>query len=125
MDINNLEPKQIEALISMLQSMLPKEVADSSAETHTPKKQNNKKPRTNKKKISTNKFESMAEFNMHKSDTSIDKKLSQFPPVPRNREFNKLSVVCRTCGRKEEVSATLCESTDRYLCNRCCARGNT
>jgi lysyl-tRNA synthetase class I len=116
MEINNLSPEQIQQMISMLQSMLP-------TETKPKTKRNNKKNSvTTKKPKRHNKFEDMQEFALHKEDCEIDKKLSKFPPVPRTRHFEPISVVCMMCGKSEKVSPNIVDSIDRYKCNKCCSR---
>lgn len=135
--LNN--PEQIKNLISLLQSMLP----DTSDQTPTTSKKSKKKSvksqyqenedSTSKfnTKIKTknkrspqpstiNKFEKMSEFNMHKDDREVDKKLAKHPPVARTRDFEPVSVICRICGKKEDVSPALVyEGPSRYKCNNC------
>lgn len=121
-NLENFDPNQIKQLIGLLQSMLPE-----------PKKTSKKKPADTKTKNKTvtrskrvtdndreNKFLSMPEMNMHKSDTLIDKQLNKFPPTPRSRDVSLVKVICRVCGKKDEVSPKLIpESVDRYKCNNC------
>lgn len=135
--LNN--PEQIKNLISLLQSMLP----DTSDQTSTTSKKSKKKSvksqdqenedSTSKfnTKIKTknkrspqpstiNKFEKMSEFSMHKDDREVDKKLAKHPPVARTRDFEPVSVICRICGKKEDVSPALVyEGPSRYKCNNC------
>jgi hypothetical protein len=119
MDLNlNLnDPEQIKKLITALQGLLPSdqeqgEVVESKIKTKTSRASSNKK--------SKNKFLEMAEKDMHKSDSAIDKKLSVSPPTPRNRKFIPLEVRCRSCGKMEKVNpAMVPESKDRYKCNKC------
>lgn len=118
--MDNLTPDQIQAMITMLQNMLPK--------TEEKKEENfvqtggvkNKKRKLDNKEKNVNKFNSMPEKNLHKDDSLIDKKLSTQPPVPRARRFSLIKVVCRVCGKREEVSPGLIQdSVDRYKCNKC------
>lgn len=135
--LNN--PEQIKNLISLLQSMLP----DTSDQTSTTSKKSKKKsvksqdqenedsPSKFNTKIKTknkrspqpstiNKFEKMSEFSMHKDDREVDKKLAKHPPVARTRDFEPVSVICRICGKKEDVSPALVyEGPSRYKCNNC------
>jgi len=124
-DLENLDPNQIKQLIGMLQKMLPNK--EDIAKKNTKKKN---KPKSSLKTVSRskrvidqkreNKFVDMPEMSMHKSDTLIDKQLQKFPPTPRSRGFSLVNVVCRTCGKKEQVSPKLVpESIDRYKCNNC------
>lgn len=123
-NLENLDSNQIKQLIGLLQQMLPKteEKTKSKKKKSVPKKQ--LKTVTRSKRVTDaereNKFMSMPEMNMHKSDTSIDKQLSRFPPTPRSRNFALVPVVCRVCGKSDEVSPKLIpESADRYKCNNC------
>ena len=117
MDLNlNLnDPEQIKKLIMALQGLLPsedEEVVESKIKTKT--------SRASSKKKQKNLFLEMAEKDMHKSDSAIDKKLSINPPTPRNRKFTPIEVKCRSCGRTEKVNpAIVPESRDRYKCNKC------
>lgn len=111
--MDELNPDQIKQMIKMLQGML---------EPTKPK--NIKKPkRINNKKITPskiNKFDEMAEKNMHKEDTIIDKKLNIYPPSPRARSYKPISVQCRVCGKKDSINPSLLhDSIDRYKCNKC------
>jgi hypothetical protein len=125
MDNNiNLDPQQIQQMILMLQSMLPKQdLSESSEQQDTATKSKKKSPRTNNISIpkpSNNKFDSMPEMRMHKEDIAIDKKLIVQPPVPRARSFNFVKAICRVCGKKESVNPVLItDSIDRYKCNKC------
>lgn len=115
----NVEPEKIQALISILQSMLAPDNSEATTEEKPVKtkiKSNNKKIT---KTISSNKFDSMPEMRMHKEDISVDKKLAVHPPVPRARPFELLSVQCRVCGRKENINPALLSDYDRYKCNKC------
>lgn len=120
----NVEPEKIQAMISILQSMLTQQ--DNSDETEqevSPQKskQSSKKKISGSKtkKQSINKFDSMPEMRMHKEDITVDKKLAVHPPVPRARPFELISVQCRVCGRKEEINPVLLTDYDRYKCNKC------
>jgi hypothetical protein len=117
MDLNLNNPEQIKQLIAALQMLLPKGEAeeepmqDSKIRTKTSRSTN---------KVGKNLFSDMPEKNMHKADIEIDKKLNVHPPTVRNRKFQFVDVVCRTCGKKEKVSpAIVPESVDRYRCNKC------
>lgn len=135
--LNN--PEQIKNLILLLQSMLPdtedrtpiankkskkKSIKSQDQEIEeTPSNFNTKIKTKNKRSpqpSTVNKFEKMSEFSMHKDDREIDKKLSKHPPVARTRDFEPISVVCRICGKKEDVSPALVyEGPSRYKCNNC------
>ena len=117
--MDNLTPEQIQSMIAMLQNMLPKSEEQNNDFVSKPAKI---KQRKQKSTIdhTTNKFNSMPEKNLHKEDTAIDKKLRVEPPVPRTRRFNLIKVICRVCGRGEEISpGLLIDSPDRYKCNKC------
>lgn len=124
MEINFSDPEQIKQLISALQNMLPKtdiknDAEDSEDEIYSESKIKTKttKLRSSKQK---NKFVDMPERNMHKSDSAIDKKLAINPPTPRNRKFVPVNVICRICGKQEQVNpGVVPESIDRYKCNKC------
>lgn len=130
------DPEQIKNLISVLQSLLPKD--EEPIKKSLPKRKNKKDKETSSHndfvlndKIKTkgrrsiqssyiNKFEKMSEFRMHKDDSEVDAKLAKHPPVARTREFEPVSVVCRICGKKEIVSPSLVhEGPSRYKCNNC------
>lgn len=118
--MDNLTPEQIQAMIIMLQNMLPKEEAQNQENNFkvNNKKTSNKKTKSQDKSV--NKFNSMPEKNLHKDDSAIDKKLCIQPPVPRARRFSLIKVICRVCGKREEVSpGLLVDSPDRYKCNKC------
>jgi hypothetical protein len=129
MDPNELlnNPEQVKLLISMLQSLLPPQAEQNDTNKNVTKstigQSKIKKSKKNKSATATtNKFESMAEFRMHKEDTVIDKQLAKHAPVERTREFEFVDVVCRICGRKESVPPHLVfEGPTRYKCNRCSA----
>ena len=126
MDNINLDPQQIQQMILMLQSMLPKQEEQDSKKTATEKLKQKPKRRqeTNNKNetltVRENKFDSMLEARMHKEDIAIDKKLSIMPPVPRARPFELVDAICRVCGKRERVNPVLISDTlDRYKCNKC------
>lgn len=122
MDLNDLakNPEQIQALITLLSSLLPKnqEIED---EDHDDNKHNIKTKKVKRDKTkSVNKFLTMPEAKMHKEDTAIDKLLQVHPPTVRQRKAQLVKVQCRVCGKKETVAATLAtESRGRYKCNGC------
>jgi hypothetical protein len=121
--MDNLSQEQIKEMISLLQSMLTKDVPSGItddepkiAESNYSIKTRDKKPRVS----SINKFDSMTEANLHKDDVEIDKKLAKYAPTPRVRKFQPISVVCRICGKKESISPTLIhDNVERYKCNKC------
>lgn len=124
MDLNLSNPEQIKQLITALQALLPAEKTTDQPPPKKTKHKNNIKTKKTKSgntdNDSENKFLSMPEMNMHKSDTRIDKKLSQHPPTPRNRPFKYIDVTCRSCGKKDKVNPKILpESADRYKCNNC------
>ena len=137
MDPNELlgGTEQIKVLISLLQKMIadtdnnktekpdvvPKE-RTTTIKTKNRKRVSDQSKETKSKnnQTSTNKFESMSEFRMHKDDSLIDKKLSKIEPVARMREFDFIDVVCRVCGKKENIApALLFDIPSRYKCNNC------
>jgi hypothetical protein len=124
-NLGDLDPNQINQLIGLLQQMLPKSEDESKkSKSKTKVKEQKFKTVTKSKRIvdqeRENKFLSMPERNMHKSDSVIDKKLNKLPPTPRSRKFSLINVTCRICGKTDEVSPKLLpESADRYKCNNC------
>ena len=121
-------PEQLKKFIAALSSLLPPE------ENNVPEKPKAKKTRTTKKttrkttnKTRTseerhNKFLDMAENNMFKEDPKVAKKLYNQPPMKRRSKKAKLSVTCRICGKREEISSSLLYGDkDRYKCNKCCS----
>lgn len=128
--MGDVSKKQLLEMMKMMQSMI-ENISDEGDEVV-------EKPKTRKKKIAKkpkskiqpkgvivpdrpNLFDEMPERNMHKSDTAIDKKLNQHPPTPRSRKFSTVSVVCRICGKKENMAPSLVpEDISRYKCNKCC-----
>lgn len=114
--MDNLTPDQIKQMIGMLQMML--QSSDNDTETKPTKSKNikSKKPKASK----INKFDAMAEKNMHKEDAIIDKKLNIYPPSPRARSYKPLQVQCRVCGKKDSINPRLLpDSIERYKCNKC------
>jgi metal-dependent hydrolase (beta-lactamase superfamily II) len=119
----DLTPEQIQQMIVMLQSMLP-----SKEETNNPKDDpsNDEFVSTIKtKKVSAkksnfkNKFNNMAERNMHKEDVEIDKRLIVNGPTPRRKTNSLTEVQCRVCGKKDTVNANMLVDKTRYKCNSC------
>ena len=115
-----LDKDDIKALIAILQKGLM-DNDDSEEEESRPvaKKRKTSSPTKPKKKKTTNKFNSMAEFNMCKEDIEIDKKIRKPPPSARNRPFDFIKVQCRVCGKSEKVAPSLVETIERYKCNKC------
>lgn len=127
MDLNLTNAEQIKQLINALQALLPNEQNETKP-TKTAKKSNSNNIKTKRSKsgnkktgdVIQNKFLEMPEINMYKSDSKIDKKLSQYPPTPRNRPFRYIDVKCRVCGKIESVNPKILpESAERYKCNKC------
>lgn len=115
-----LDKDDIKALIAILQKGLVDEEDDQSEIEEKPKVKSVKtKSSITKKKKTSNKFESMAEFGMCKEDVEFDKKIRKPPPSPRNRKFDFIKVRCRVCGKQEKVAPMLVESIERYKCNKC------
>lgn len=119
----NVEPEKIQAMISILQSMLesennPKEIQDAPQQ-----KAKEVSFVTKKESFAShiNKFDKMIEKNMHKEDIAIDQKLNTQPPIARSRTYNPISVKCRVCGKQEQISPQLIPSAEleRYKCNKC------
>jgi hypothetical protein len=127
----NVDPEKIQAMISILQSMLTSDSTNnSSSETiavqepaiQTKPIQNNFSTKSkNNFSGHYNKFDSMSEKNMHKEDVAIDQKLRTQPPVLRNREYQPVSVRCRVCGKQENVNPQVLTGSEleRYKCNKC------
>jgi uncharacterized metal-binding protein YceD (DUF177 family) len=126
MDLNELQnnPEQIKSLINLLQNLLE---ANNTPHNDTKTKEEEystlpAKEKLNRKNIvQENKFLSMPEKDMHKDDTQVDKVLCKHPPVARSREFTRIKVKCRVCGKEEEVNPGLVYDLrdNRYKCNRC------
>lgn len=126
MDLGKLQedPEKLKQLISLLSSLLPEDEEDEeSADTKTKKKKSdpikNNSRKLNTKSTRENRFLDMPESGMHKEDCIIDKKLQKYPPTLRNRPVNFVKVKCRVCGKSEEISENVVDSTDRYKCNNC------
>ena len=118
----NVDPDKIQAMISILQSMLetPEPPSAPVAQDHNPEKFTQIKPSI-KNTNTWNKFDKMMEKHMHKEDIAIDKQLAIHPPVPRTRIYEPISVKCRVCGKTEEINPQVATSAeiDRYKCNGC------
>lgn len=110
-----LDNDDIKQLIAILQRGL---IDDNNGDS-VKKASKARSKKTKEKPARENKFEDMAEFRMHKSDTEIDKKLQKFPPVPRDRDYKPAVVTCRVCGKQESIDPALVESAERYKCNKC------
>jgi|688.fasta_scaffold207819_2 hypothetical protein len=134
MDNISLDPQQIQQMIQLLQAMLPpagqpSTTTDGTDNSTTPPKRKPRKKTANSathdikaKPLRENKFDQMAELNMHREDIAVDKKLAIQPPVPRARKFRMLKATCRVCGRTEDINPVLItDSLDRYKCNKCSA----
>lgn len=129
MDNIQLNPEQIQQMILMLQQMLPANTQQGKSRKSKKTKTSSENEKVNPiktKKINMtnqhheNKFLEMSEMSMHKSDALIDKKLNKFPPTPRSRPFELVTVKCRVCGKTEDVHPKLVlDSVDRYKCNNC------
>lgn len=116
--MDNLSPEQIQQMITMLQSMLPKTDHDQpkTEEQHTIKTKPSKKP----SREFVNKFDEMLESNLHKDDVIIDKALTKHAPTPRMRKYVPVDVKCRVCGKNEQINpALLNDMPERYKCNVC------
>jgi len=124
-----LSESQIKQMIGMLKAMLPEDEAKAEKSVATAPQATKAVPIKNagpdyRNNQHYNKFEDMAERNMYKQDTEIQKKLSQYDPVPRTRQASMVDAKCRMCGKTETVSAQLLhEGAARYKCNDC-ARGS-
>ena len=112
-----LDKEDIMALIAILQKGLTDDEPELQYEDEVPKPKKKTKAKNSSK---PNKFDSMGERNMHKSDTEIDKKLwGNNKPSDRGRPSSMISVRCRVCGKNEDVSSGLVDSVERYKCNKC------
>ena len=112
MELDDLDPKQIKALMSMLASMLPKSEDDDEEDESS-------KVKAPKGKKRVNLFDKIDTSKLHKDDTEIDKILLNKEPSPRMREFELVSVTCRKCGKVEEVNPGYVVDKRRYKCNEC------
>lgn len=121
--MDNLTPEQITQMISLLQSMLPKQNEETNEAPPQESRSHISSIKTvNRKPVISgeNKFDQMMESKMHKEDVEIDKKLSKYEPTPRVRKFQPVLAKCRVCGKTEEVSPSLLfEGAERYKCNKC------
>jgi hypothetical protein len=116
-----LDNDDIKALIAILQKGLAN---DETPEPKTSTKKIKSVPKRKNKTVNdhdgTNLFDTMSDRNLHKEDIEFDRAVRKFPPTPRNRSFTPVTVVCRSCGKKEEVNPVLIhDSVDRYKCNKC------
>jgi hypothetical protein len=119
--MDNLTPEQIKQMIQMLQSMLPKDVSKAEeAEDEFVSTIKTKKVSAKKSNFK-NKFNDMAEKNMHKEDIEIDKKLHTADPTPRRKNNALTEAQCRVCGKKEIINAGLIIDKNRFKCNDCSA----
>lgn len=116
MELDNLDPKQIKALIGLLSAMLPKSDEEEIEEEPVIKSRSSK---VKKGKKQTNLFDKMNASGLHKDDTEVDKILLNKKPSPRMREFSLVKVTCRKCGKTEEVNPVLIQDKTRYKCNDC------
>jgi hypothetical protein len=124
MDLNELSknPEQIKVLIDMLQSLLPQD--KPTEESSSPRSQESSFMKTRRKNAFTehkNKFIDMPEKDMHKEDSTVDKRLCVSPPVARSRGFTPVKVTCRVCGKTETVNPSIVYDLreNRYKCNSC------
>lgn len=116
----DLTPDQIQQMIAMLQSMLPKnDNIDTQEQEEEFVSSIKTKKVSMKKNTFKNKFNDMAEKNMHKEDIAIDKKLNISNPTPRRKGNSLTEVQCRVCGKKETINAGLIVDKTRYKCNSC------
>jgi len=121
-------PEQLKKFIAALSSLLPAEENDIPEKLKTRKARTTKKTTTKKINNKTrtleekhNKFLDMPEINMFKEDPKVAQKLYNQPPMKRRSKKAKLSVTCRICGKREEISSSLLYGDkDRYKCNKCC-----
>lgn len=129
-----MDQEQVKQLIMLLQQVLESQIEPKSEKkpavdppetthtikTRTRRKVSDKTDNKNTNKNSSNKFESMSEFALHREDSAVDKKLSKIPPVARQRDFDFVDVKCRVCGKTETVAPSLVFDTpSRYKCNNC------
>jgi hypothetical protein len=130
--MDKLSPNQITQMIEMLQSMLEqasstdevktKEAVDTGEEFVVKKKQKDSAKQNpfskKKKKKFVNSFDDMNEFQMHKEDVEIDKKLQKFPVTSRSRKYVPVTAQCRICGKQEKINPAFMHE-GRYKCNNC------
>ena len=125
MDLAKLQedPEKLKQLISLLSSLLPDDNEEETISSKTKKKKSdpikNNSRKLNTKSTRENKFLDMPEAEMHKQDCLIDQKLQKYPPTLRNRPVNFVTVKCRVCGKSEEISENIVDSSERYKCNNC------
>jgi lysyl-tRNA synthetase class I len=122
MQIDPDDFKQLVTLLGKLVQSIPQEKEESTSQDTQDDQEEDfstKKKSVKKTKKSKNLFLEMPELSMHKQDSEIDKKLNKFPPTNRGRKYNPVQVKCRVCGRTENVSPNLVESSERYKCNSC------
>ena len=117
----NLSENQIKQMINMLKNMLPEESNSSPEPTKETEPEGPIRTRGSRRpQFIENKFDNMAEKNLHRADIEIDKKLNKYGPTPRTRKFKTVKVTCRVCHKTEEVNpAVLTDSPERYKCNAC------
>lgn len=129
--MDKLSPNQITQMIEMLQSMLEqtsstdekktKEEVDPDGDFVVKKKKDVAKQNPfskKKKKKFVNSFNDMNEFQMHKEDVEIDKKLQKFPVTSRSRKYVPVTAQCRICGKQEKINPAFMHE-GRYKCNNC------
>jgi lysyl-tRNA synthetase class I len=119
MQIDPDDFKQLVALLGKLVQNMPQEKEESTSQDDQEENFSTKKKSVKKTKKGKNLFLEMPELSMHKQDSEIDKKLNKFPPTNRARRYNPVPVKCRVCGKTENVSPNLVESSERYKCNSC------
>lgn len=115
-----LSNDDIQQLIAILQKGLSNN--EPQQESPEPKARKTKKKSDaliKEKPQRVNRFDSMPERRLHKEDVLIDQKLIKSPPTPRRDAFVPLNIVCRVCGRTEQVDPAMIEAPDRYKCNKC------
>jgi hypothetical protein len=129
--MDKLSPNQITQMIEMLQSMLEQNSSTDEKKTKEgvnpdgdfvvkKKKDTSKQNSFNKKKKKKfiNSFNDMSEFQMHKEDVEIDKKLQKFPVTSRSRKYVPVTAQCRICGKQEKINPAFMHE-GRYKCNNC------
>ena len=113
-----LEKEDIMALIAILQKGLTDDEQELQYEEAAPPTKQRAQKKVKPKMV--NKFDAMSERNMHKQDSKIDKLLwGDAQPTDRGRTLSLVQVRCRVCGKNEEISSSLVDSTERYKCNKC------
>ena len=121
----SLKQEDIKQLIAILQRGLSEDEEDEHEIIEKKEKTISKdiaksKKLPKEKSKSINKFDTMMEKTMHKSDTKIDQLLSVYSPSIRTRDFDPVKVQCRVCQRVEEINPNLVfDSPSRYKCNKC------